>query len=38
MHLGGSLDYQFDVTSSREMMRDLMKAVSSPPTEAMAAS
>jgi hypothetical protein len=38
MHLGGSLEYQFAVVSSREMMRDFVRVSSSPPTEAMAAS
>jgi hypothetical protein len=38
MHFGGSLEYQFAATSSREMMRDLAWVASSPPAEAMAAS
>jgi hypothetical protein len=38
MHFGGSLEYQFAVASSREMMRDLTRVASSPSTEAMAAS
>jgi hypothetical protein len=38
MHFGGSLENEFAVASSREMMRDLTRVASSPPTEAMAAS
>jgi hypothetical protein len=38
MHFGGSLEYQFDAASSREMMSDLVRVASSPPAEAMAAS
>jgi hypothetical protein len=38
MHLSGSLEYQFVVASSREMMRDFMRVPSSPPAEAMATS
>jgi hypothetical protein len=38
MHFGGSLEYQFAVASSREMIRDLAWVASSPPIEAMAAS
>jgi hypothetical protein len=30
MHPGGSLEYQFAVASLREMMKDLVKVVSSP--------
>jgi hypothetical protein len=37
MHFGGSLDYQFVVASSRQMMSDLARVASSPPAEAMAA-
>jgi hypothetical protein len=37
MHLGGSLEYQFSVASSREMMRYFARVASSPPAEAMAA-
>jgi hypothetical protein len=38
MHLGGSVEYQFAVASSREMMSDFMRVASSPPAEAIAAS
>jgi hypothetical protein len=38
MHLGGSLEYQFVVASSREMMSDFARVASSPPVEAMVAS
>jgi hypothetical protein len=38
MHFDGSLEYQFVVTSSREMMRDWARVASSPVAEAMAAS
>jgi hypothetical protein len=38
MHLGGSLEYQFAVASSREMMSDFKRDASLPPAEAMAAS
>jgi hypothetical protein len=38
MHLGGSLEHQFAVAPSREMMRDLVRVGSSPPAEAMVAS
>jgi hypothetical protein len=38
MHLGWSLEYQFDVASSQEMMRDLVRVASSSPAVAMAAS
>jgi hypothetical protein len=38
MHLGGSLEYQFVDTSSREMMSDLVRVASSPQDEAMVAS
>jgi hypothetical protein len=38
MHFGGSLEYQFVAASSQEMIRDLVRVVSSPPAEAMAAS
>jgi hypothetical protein len=37
MHLGKSLEYQFVVGSSREIMRDFMRIASLPPAEAMAA-
>jgi hypothetical protein len=37
MHPFGSLEYQFAVTSSKEMIRDLARVASSPPAEAMAA-
>jgi hypothetical protein len=36
MHFGGSLEYQFATTTSREMMRDLARVTSSPLVEAMA--
>jgi hypothetical protein len=38
MHLGRSLEYQFVVASSREMMSDFTRVASSPPAEAMTAS
>jgi hypothetical protein len=38
MHLGGSLEYQFAVVSSREMMRDFVRVTLLPPGEAMVAS
>jgi hypothetical protein len=38
MQFGGSLEYQFAASSSREMMRDLARVASSPLTEAMEAS
>jgi hypothetical protein len=38
MLLGGGLEYQFLVASSREMMRDFARVASSPPAEAMVAS
>jgi hypothetical protein len=38
MHLGGSLEYQFAVASSREMMSDFVRVASSPLVEAMAGS
>jgi hypothetical protein len=38
MHLGVSLEYQFAVVSSREMISDFVRVASSPPAEAMAAS
>jgi hypothetical protein len=38
MHFGRSLEYQFVVASSREMMRDLARVALSLPAEAMAAS
>jgi hypothetical protein len=38
MHLGGSLEYQFAVASSREMLRNLVRVASSPPAKAMAPS
>jgi hypothetical protein len=37
MHLGVSLEYQFAVASSREMMSDFVRVASLPPAEAMAA-
>jgi hypothetical protein len=37
MHLDGSLEYQFTVASSREMMSDLARVASSPPVEDMTA-
>jgi hypothetical protein len=37
MHPGGSLKYQFMATSSREMIRDLVRVASSPPAEVVAA-
>jgi hypothetical protein len=37
MHFGRSVEYQFVVTSSREMMSDLARLASSPPADAMAA-
>jgi hypothetical protein len=36
MHLGGSLEYQFAMTPSREIMSDLARVASSPPVEVMA--
>jgi hypothetical protein len=38
MHFGRSLEYQFTMASSREMMRDLARVDLSPPIEAIAAS
>jgi hypothetical protein len=38
MHLGRSLEYQFAATSSREMMRDLVRVALPPSAKAMAAS
>jgi hypothetical protein len=38
MQPDGSLEYQFVVASSREMMKDLARVASSSPAEAMAAS
>jgi hypothetical protein len=38
MHLGRSLEYQFAVVSSREMISDLVRVVSLPPAEAIAGS
>jgi hypothetical protein len=38
MHFSGSLQYQFAATSSREMMRDLVRVASSLSAEAMVAS
>jgi hypothetical protein len=38
MHLSGSLEYQFVAAPSREIMSDLMRVASSPPTEAMVTS
>jgi hypothetical protein len=38
MHFGRSLEYQFAVASSREMMRNFVRVASSLPAEAMAAS
>jgi hypothetical protein len=38
MHFGRSLEYQFVVASSWEMMKDLARVALSPPAEAMAAS
>jgi hypothetical protein len=38
MYFGGSLEYQFVVPSYREMMRDLVRVVSSPLAEPMVAS
>jgi hypothetical protein len=38
MHFGRSLKYQFAPASSREMIRDLVRVASSPPSESMAAS
>jgi hypothetical protein len=32
------MDYQFAIASSRQMMRDLARVASSPPTKVMAAS
>jgi hypothetical protein len=38
MHFGRSLEYQFVVASSWEMMKDLARVALSPSAEAMAAS
>jgi hypothetical protein len=38
MDLGGSIEYQFAIASSREMMTDSARVASSPLAEAMAAS
>jgi hypothetical protein len=38
MQLGGALEYQFVVASSKEMISNSKRVASSPPTEAMAAS
>jgi hypothetical protein len=38
MHLHGSVEYQFVVVSSREMMRDFARVASSPLAEVMMAS
>jgi hypothetical protein len=38
MHFSGNLEYQFAATSSREMIRDLVRMASSPPADAMTAS
>jgi hypothetical protein len=38
MHHSGSLEYQFAIASSREVMRDFARVASSPPVEAMTAS
>jgi hypothetical protein len=38
MHLDWSLEYQFAVVSSREMISDFARIALSPPAEAMAAS
>jgi hypothetical protein len=38
MHLGGSLEYQFVVVPSREIMRDLARVASSPLAEVMVTS
>jgi hypothetical protein len=38
MHLGESMEYQFAVVSSREMMRDFVSVASSPLSEVMTAS
>jgi hypothetical protein len=38
MYHSGSLEYQFAVVSSKEMMRDFMRVASSPPVKAMTAS
>jgi hypothetical protein len=37
MHHGGSLEYQFAVASSKEMIRDFARVASLPPSEAMVA-
>jgi hypothetical protein len=37
MLLGGSLEYQFTVASSREMIRDLVRVALFPSAEAIAA-
>jgi hypothetical protein len=38
MHFSRSLEYQFAVASSKEMMADLARVASSPPSEVIAAS
>jgi hypothetical protein len=38
MHLGSSLEYQFAIVFSKEMMRDFARVALSPPVEAIAAS
>jgi hypothetical protein len=38
MHLGGSLEYQFAIVPSREMIRDFARVAPSPPDEAITAS
>jgi hypothetical protein len=38
MDLGGNLVYQFATAFSSDMMNDLVRVVSSPPNEAIAAS
>jgi hypothetical protein len=38
MHIGGSLENQFVVASSREMVSDFVRVASSPLVEAMIAS
>jgi hypothetical protein len=37
MYFGGSLEYQFVATSSREIMTDLVRVPSSPSVEVIAA-
>jgi hypothetical protein len=37
MHPNGSPEYQLVVASSREMMKDLLRLASPPPTDAMTA-